>query len=302
MKITRRQILAGAAALPFAGLPAWVGATVTMGKTRIDTLSDGHLSLPRAFVLGDAPEPEADAILARHGITGAAIEPPCNLTLLRDGTNIVLFDTGAGATFQPTAGKLATAMDALEVSADEITHVIFTHGHPDHLWGLIDDFDEPVFANATHMMGAREFAYWRDPNTASTIGQQRQTFAAGAKRRLDMLGERFEMVTDGQEVVPGVAAMATFGHSPGHMAYEIRQGTDSVMVVGDALTNAHIAFERPGWHSGTDQDWEMGARTRVRLINRIAQEKMRLIGFHLPGAGIGRAEKQGDGYRFVAET
>lgn len=304
MKITRRQILAGAAAsaLPFAGLPVWAGVSVTMGKIRIDTLSDGHLSLPKAFVLGDAPQPEADQILARHGVSGNAIEPPCNLTLLRDGTNTVLFDAGAGPTFQPTAGKLAAAMEALEVTADQITHVIFTHGHPDHLWGLIDDFDEPVFANATHMMGDREFAYWRDENTASTIGQERQTFAAGAKRRLDMLGERFEMVKDGQEVVPGVAAMATFGHSPGHMSYEIRQGTDSLIVTGDALTNAHIAFERPGWHSGTDQDWELAARARIRLIDRIAHEQMRLVGFHLPGAGIGRAEKQGDGYRFVAET
>lgn len=301
MKITRRQVLGAAAAAALAR-PVWAGATLELGPARIETLSDGHLVLPRAFLLADAPQPEADEILVRQGVAGQSFTPPCNLTLLRDGTNTILFDAGAGSGFQPTAGKLLSALDAVGVSAAEVTHVVFTHGHPDHLWGVLDEFDEPLFARAQHLMGAAEFAYWRDPDTLAAIGPARQAFAVGARRRLDLLADRITEVKDGQEILPGVTARASHGHTPGHMSYVLHQGSDSVMVLGDAVANAHLAFLRPGWHWGSDQDPDQAARARVGLLDQIAQDKMRLIGFHLPGAGIGRAEKTTDGYRFVAEA
>ncbi|MDA3887647.1 MAG: MBL fold metallo-hydrolase [Allgaiera sp.] len=304
MKITRRQMLGACAAAGLLVLarPVWAGVTLEIGQTRIETLSDGHLVLPRTFVLGDAPQPDADEILASQGVTGQSFAPPCNLTLLRDGTNTVLFDAGSGPDFQPTAGKLSAALDAVGVAPGDVTHLVFTHGHPDHLWGVLDDFGDPLFSGAQHLMGAAEFAYWRDPDTLGGIGAARQAFAVGARRRLDLLAERITEVRDGQEILPGVTARASHGHTPGHMSYVLHQGRDSVMVLGDAVTNAHLGFLRPGWPSGSDQDPDRAAKARVALLDQLAQDKMRLIGFHLPGAGIGRAEKTADGYRFVPEA
>ncbi|MFN4129970.1 MAG: MBL fold metallo-hydrolase, partial [Paracoccaceae bacterium] len=102
-------------------------------------------------------------------------------------------------------------------------------------------------------------------------------------------------------ILPGIAARLTPGHTPGHMAFELRAGSESVMVVGDALGNHHVAFERPDWASGSDQDKDLAAKTRLALLDHITADQMRLIGFHLPGGGVGHAEKSGDGYRFIAE-
>lgn len=74
------------------------------------------------------------------------------------------------------------------------------------------------------------------------------------------------------------------------------------MVVGDALGNHHVAFERPDWASGSDQDGTMAAATRTTLLDQIAADQMRLIGYHLPGGGIGRAERVDGAYRFVEEN
>lgn len=300
MRITRRQMLAGGAALALAG-PAWAAETLQFGKVRIDTLSDGYLIQPADFIIGSAPAGPAAEILKRYGVGPDQLEPPCNVTLLRDGTNTVLFDVGSGSGFVPTAGKLGAALAALDLGVEDITHVVFTHGHPDHLWGVLDDFDEPLFANATHLMGRAEFDYWRDAETVNRIPSFRQSFAVGAKRRLDAMAERITMIEDGQEVLPGIAAQASFGHSPGHMAYEIRQGSEAAMVVGDAIANHHIAFEQPAWPSGTDQDADLGAKARARLLDRLASEKMAFVGFHLPGGGLGRAERHGSGYRYTTE-
>lgn len=301
--LTRRQILTTAAAsvaAPLLPRSLWAGTTLTMGSMQIDTLSDGNLILPGDFILGGMPQEEMKAIVERYGLPTDQLTPPCNVTLLRDGTNTVLFDVGAGPDFQPSAGKLMEAFDLLGITVDDVTHVLFTHAHPDHIWGLLDEFDDPMFPNARFLIGQAEYDYWTNPDTVTQIGEARTTFAVGAARRLEAISEQIEFLADGDEVISGVAAHLTSGHTPGHMAFELRSGTEAVMVVGDAIGNHHVAFERPDWASGSDQDAAMAADTRVRLLDRLANEQIGLIGYHLPEGGLGRAEKSGDGYRFVA--
>ncbi len=262
----------------------------------------GHLVLPRDFVLGNLPEAEAGPILTGLGITGNTVMPPCNLTLWQDGARKVLFDAGSGAGFMPRAGKLAGALDAVGVGAEEITHVIFTHAHPDHLWGVLDEFDDPVFANASYMIGQAEWDYWTDPATVESIDAARAAFAVGAARRLAEIEDRMDFIKAGQEVLPGIMAHDSPGHTPGHMAFEIRQGADAVMVVGDAIGNGHLALARPDWPAGADQDPDTGIKTRTRLLDMLASEGMAMVGFHLPEGGLGRVERADGTYRFVAEV
>lgn len=301
MTLTRRNVMAGmgaAAGMAMAG-PVW--SSVDLGDKQIETLSDGSLMLPGDFIFGPMPQDKLGPIIQKYDLSTDTLSPECNLTLVRDGERVILFDVGSGPDFMPSAGKLMDAFDAIGLSPDEVTHVVFTHGHPDHLWGLLDDFGDPLFYDAEYMMGETELNYWLDDNTVDRIGTERQAFAVGAKRRLDMIADRITTFRDGAEILPGVMAHASFGHTPGHMSFELRGGSESVMVVGDAIGNHHVAFEKPGWPSGSDQDAATAADTRQRLLDKITADKMRLIGFHLPGGGMGRAEASGDGYVFVAE-
>ena len=221
------------------------------------------------------------------------------MTLIRHETRLILVDAGSGTGFMDSVGELPDALAALGVDSGEITHVIFTHGHADHLWGAVDDFDEPVFANAEHLMGRVEFDYWADPATTSTISTDRVPMAAGAKRRLDLIGERFTLFEDGAEVLPGVTARATFGHSPGHMSFALADGGAAAMVVGDAILNDHTAFAHPDWPIGADGDREMAAAVRAGLLDQLANDHMMMIGFHLPAGGMGRVDRFEGAYRFV---
>lgn len=302
--LTRRQILtatAAALATPLAPRRIWAASTLTLGSLQIDTLSDGNLVLPGDFILGGMPQEEMQAIVAKYGLPTDQLTPPCNVTLLRDGTHTVLFDAGSGPDFQPSAGKLSEALDAIGLTADDITHVLFTHGHPDHLWGLLDDFDEPVFANAEYMIGQAEFDYWTDPDTVNTIGEARTTFAVGAARRLGVIADTVRLLADGEEPLPGIFARLTPGHTPGHLAFEIAGPTPAI-VLGDCIANHHVAFERPEWASGSDQDKDLAAITRVALLDRLATDGHAIIGYHLPGGGIGRVERREAGYRFAEDV
>lgn len=301
--IDRRLFLTGTLGLG-AGLVLprtrlWAGTRITAGDLQIDTLSDGNLMLPFAFSFGGLPQDELAPIVARHSLPTDMLEPPCNLTLVRDGTNTVLFDVGSGPDFMPSAGKITEALAALDLAPDDITHVVFTHGHPDHLWGLLDEFDDPVFANASFLMGRAEFDYWADPETVNTIDAERQSFAVGAARRLDVIGEMIERFEDGDTVLPGIRARMTPGHTPGHMSFQI---ADQVLVVGDAIGNHHVAFDRPDWPASSDQDPALAATTRIALLNELAESGLPMIGFHLPGGGLGRVLREGNALRFEASA
>lgn len=299
MSVSRRSVLAGIGASALSAGAGWSGTT--LGTMQIDTLSDGSLTLPGDFIFGPMPQEELAQVLETFGQSRDTLTPECNLTLLRHEDRVVLFDVGSGPDFAPTAGEIVDALAAKGLSPEDITHVVFTHGHPDHLWGLLDDFDDPLFYDATYMMGQTEFDYWMDPDTVNTIGEARASFAVGARRRLEAIADKVQTFSSDTEVLPGVYAHATPGHTPGHMAFELRDGSISLMVLGDAIGNHHVAFARPGWESGSDQDPAMAAETRLRLFDQITADQMQIIGFHLPGGGLGRVGKSAEGYMFEGE-
>lgn len=306
MTLTKRAFLAsGAAATAGTVLmprKLWAQSDVSIGTKTITTLSDGALNLPAEFIFGPMPQDELAGVLAPFDMRpDEAISSPCNITLIRDGERLILVDCGAGFAFQASAGQLPDTLAAAGIDPGDITHVVITHGHPDHVWGLLDDFDELAFYNAEHMMGAGEFAYWMDDTTVDSIGEARTSFAVGAKRRLEAVADAITLFDDGQEVLPGMIAQLTPGHTPGHMAFAVADGNDSVMILGDAIGNSHVAFARPEWLSGSDQDMAMGAQTRARLLDQVASDGMRVVGFHLPQGGIGSVARDGAGYRFVTE-
>jgi glyoxylase-like metal-dependent hydrolase (beta-lactamase superfamily II) len=300
--MTRRSYLALSAAAALMPRSGFAAQRVSLGEAELVTLSDGNLMLPAEFIFGPAPQEALAELAPELGIDlTAPLTPPCNVTLLRQADRTILFDCGAGPAFQASAGRLMDALDAEGLTPDDITDVIFTHGHPDHLWGVLDDFDEPLFVNAAYKMGQIERDYWMDPDTIDTIGEARASFAAGASRRIEAIDGMLETFEDGQDVAPGVTAMATMGHTPGHMSFAVSSGDTTVMVIGDAVSNDHVAMARPDWPSGSDQDTEMGAATRTRLLDQLATDRMLAVGFHMGGGGLGRIERSGDGYSFATD-
>ncbi|WP_417681909.1 MBL fold metallo-hydrolase [Roseibium sp.] len=303
--LSRREILAGGAAfltMAGAGLkPSFAAAgPIMIGDMEVQVFSDGHLSLPMSFVLPEQTKEEVADLLKPHGMATDALTPDCNVTMLRTGDRLALFDVGSGANFQPTAGELLSSLEAAGIGPADVTDVIFTHGHPDHLWGVLDDFDEPLFSEAQYWVPQAEWDYWLADDTLANTPEERKTFVVGAQARFEAIADQVAMITPGMEVLPGVEAIDTSGHTPGHTSYMLHGGGDSLLVVGDAISNAVISFEKPTWQSGTDQDPDKGVVTRTALLDRIATDKTKIIGYHLPHPGQGVAERNGTAYRFVA--
>lgn len=136
--------------------PRSAHARLDLGEIRLDVVSDGSLTLPGSFIFDPMPKTELAQILAKYQQPADILTPPCNITLMRYEDRTVLFDVGSGLDFAPSSGILLKSLEALDVTPEEITDVVFTHVHPDHLWGLLDDFDDILFPDATFMIGQKE--------------------------------------------------------------------------------------------------------------------------------------------------
>jgi glyoxylase-like metal-dependent hydrolase (beta-lactamase superfamily II) len=273
---------------------------LALGDAEIVTVSDGNLVLPMSYSYGDAPQQELQRLLADNGMPADALRPDCNVTILRRGDRLVVFDAGSGPNFMDTAGRLVENLAEAEIDPADVTDVVFTHAHPDHIWGVTDDFDDLVFANARYHIGQDEYDFWSAPDALQAVSADRQNFVAGAQVRFEALEGRLSFVKGGAEVVPGVEAVATPGHTPGHMSYIVHDGAEQLVVVGDALTQSIVSFAHPEWPAGADQDQALAAATRKALLDRLAGDRSRVVGYHFPHPAAGTVERGGGAYRFVA--
>lgn len=137
--------------------------TFRFGATRVSVVQDGLLKFPANPFL--AP----DALVRRSfDFFNPGVDPAFftqNVALLRRGPHVILVDTGSGPspTFFGTAGKLIANLATLGVEPKHVTHVLLTHGHFDHVGGLVDAAGKAAFPNAKITISRREVEYWSQP-------------------------------------------------------------------------------------------------------------------------------------------
>ena len=251
-------------------------------------------------MLPDTPAAEAAKLFAAHGMPPEGLPPQTNVTLIDTGAELVLIDAGSGPKFQPTAGKLSENLEAAGIDPKKISKVVFTHGHADHLWGAIDDFDDAErFPNARYVVSAAEWDFWTHPDTPSRVPDWLKGMAIASARILTQIEKKVERRGAGDTVAPGMVYVGTPGHTPGHMAVGVENAGQRLLIAGDVFNNNAVSFAKPEWRVGGDFDRDQGITTRKQLLDQLATDRIPLIGFHLSWPGYGMVERRGTAYRFV---
>lgn len=231
---------------------------------------------------------EVAAVLTAAGLPGETFDLSIQPLLVRDGDRVVLLDAGAGTSMGAIAGKLPASLRAAGVEPGQITDVLISHGHGDHVAGLIDGAGALTFPNATIRMTAAEWAAIKaDPQLAAlvtAITPKVETFVAGA------------------QVTPGIKALAINGHTPGHTGYEVGTGADRVLYVGDMVHHHVISVQRPDWRIQFDGDAPTAEASRKAVLARAADENLRVYAVHFPFPGIGRIRREGETFVWAPET
>lgn len=296
----RAFLLSASASLSLLSLGVRFASAQGVAGGKVATLLDGGFSLPPSNLTRGRNEAEVRAALVAEGMNPDQAESVLNVSLLKRGKDVILFDCGAGQNFMAGTGKLLSVMAQQGIAPEDVKHVIFTHGHPDHLWGALDDFDTPAFPAAQYHFPAAEWDYWFSADIYTRLPEDRHSFAAGAQRILKVLEPQIRRYKGGEELVSGVAALATPGHTPGHMSLEAKTDQGLVVIGGDALTHPVLSFRYPEWAGAFDDDAAQAGKTRQSLLSKLVAEKAMLIGYHLPKGGMGHVEMKGTAYRFIS--
>ncbi|MDU8912622.1 MBL fold metallo-hydrolase [Aestuariicoccus sp. MJ-SS9] len=312
LRPTRRDLMKLAAAMPALTLPALARADLggphmenpthfsfTLGEAKLTVISDGSLQLPTSGLGVNADPAEVQAFLTRHFLSPETSYSHTNHLLIELGEAKVLVDVGSGNRFLDTAGRLMDNLDSAGIDAGGITHVVITHAHPDHIWGVRDDFDEAILPDAAYFVGEEERAFWLQDGLVNQVSAEMQQFVVGAVNSLGVEGADWTSLGDGDEVAPGIRVLASPGHTPGHLSVVVESGGEQLIALGDALTHAWTNFAHPEWYNGTDIDGAQTVTTRKRLLDMAAADRMAVLGYHFPFPGVGHVMRDGDAYRFV---
>ncbi|MCT7378331.1 MBL fold metallo-hydrolase [Chelativorans salis] len=304
--VSRRRFLAGAAGFGALGLlPEGLHAAPAPHRFRhgdfeVTVISDGYLTAPSFFQATNVPPEEREAFFSEHGISLDELRSEANITLIRADDDLILFDTGSGKGFQPTAGAINDSLAAAGFDPADITKVVFTHGHPDHIWGTILPDGGLRFPNAAYYSAADEWDFWNGEAVFTHFPSEMHDLAREAQRQYAAVRNAVTMVKPGDDIVTGIHVLSTPGHTPGHVSFEV-EGGDGLIVVADAIVHPVIYFAHPDWQFAFDAAPDVAAETRRTLLDRAATDKVKLLGFHWDYPGVGFAKRRGNGYTFMAE-
>lgn len=265
-----------------------------VGALECVAVSDGIRPYPASMFFVNAPEAELREELAAVGDGPETVTSSYNCLAIRAGGEWAVVDTGIGPV-NPSLGQLLPLLREAGIPPEEIATVVLTHGHPDHIGGLTDAEANPNFPNARYIMWRDEWEFWTSDQRLAELPELMASFA---RKNLPPIAERVELLERETEILPGIRAFPTPGHTPGHMSLALRSQGERLWVLGDAILHP-LHIRRLEWHAAFDMDPETARRTRRRLLERAVSEGIDLHGFHFhPAPGIGTVEFDADGWRW----
>ncbi len=314
--VDRRTLIAGAAAVtaasladsaapraahakaPLAGNQAPGYYRYKIGDFEITAINDG-VWLPdispnffRNFSVADAQK----ALNEQFQRTDKLVVPITAL-MVNTGSKLVLIDAGTAGMFTPTSASFMTNLAAAGFDPKQVDTIIVSHFHGDHINGIRPKDGQLVFPNAEIKVPEPEWAHWMDDGKMAATPEAARGNFNNSRRVFGPIAKDVTRFEPGKEVETGITSIAAPGHTPGHCAFAISSGGQTMMTIVDATNNAYLFVRNPEWQISFDMDGAMAVETRKRLLDRAAADKMLVAGYHWPFPSAGHITKEGSGYR-----
>jgi len=271
-----------------------------IGDIVVTAISDGYLD-GNLEVMRNVDVEKARQILS--DAFRPARRTSVNTFLIHSKGRTAIVDTGSGDYLQPTAGFVQRNLASAGIDPKSIDTVLLTHMHPDHSAGLTDMTNGQLFfPNAELVMHENELGHWFDDGAMAKADERsaKLYFQAG-REQVALYKKRTRLFNQG-EVFPGVTAVPSLGHTPGHTAYLIASGKDQLMIWGDTVHVPEVQTAFPEAGMAFDTDLAAAAAARKRMFDRVAADGVLIAGMHLHFPAFARLARRGDAYALHPEA
>ena len=270
-----------------------------LGDFEVTALSDGTVDLTVGKLLTHTTPAKVAAALKRAYLKDP-VQTSVNGFLINTGTKLVLIDTGAANLFGPTLGNLAANLKAAGYQPEQVDEIYITHIHPDHVGGLMAG-DKMVFPNAVVRADKRDADFWLSQANLDKAPQDGKGFFQGAMASLNpyVAAGKFKPFDGNIELVPGVRALASRGHTPGHTTYVAESKGERLVLIGDLIHVAAVQFPDPSVTIQFDSDSKAAEAQRKKAFADAAKRGSWVAAAHIAFPGIGHIQAAGKGYAWI---
>lgn len=271
---------------------------IRIGDIEAVVLSDGYVPVSpiQPSMAPDIAQKQLTDFLAAKGENTESLELAMNLLLLKKGEKYIIFDTGAGSGMGPTGGWLKDNLAAIGVSPEQITDIVITHAHLDHIGGLLDANGKSAYPNAAIYITKTEHDFWTGSNPDFSKSKLKdeammKTMLQFTQHILATLQPQIKLIDDKATLLDCIEVNLAPGHTPGHIVSTIFSNDDKLFVMADIIHASTILFAHPEWGNGFDWDFELGIETRKRVLKELSNSGALVFGYHLPYPGIGHVKQ-----------
>jgi glyoxylase-like metal-dependent hydrolase (beta-lactamase superfamily II) len=240
-----------------------------------------------------------------NGALAAAFLPPNVLPitftalLVNTGSKLILIDTGTAGQITDTAGSLLSNLAMAGVAPAAIDTILISHFHPDHIDGIKTKDGAKVFPNAEILVPEPEWAFWMDDANMGRASGAVLMYFRNARRIFKDIAKEVRHFKPGDEVAPGITSIAAYGHTPGHTAFAIHSGNESILAMSDTVREPSLFARHPDWQPSYDMDGPLAVKTRRQMLDRAATDRMLVEAYHFPFPATGHMVKTATGYELA---
>lgn len=270
-----------------------------LGDFEVTALSDGTVELPVNKILTNIKAAKVDAALAKYSLK-SPLETSVNAYLINTGEKLILIDTGAAKLFGPTLGNLQESIKAAGYTPEQVDEIYITHMHADHVGGLMSG-DKIAFPNAILRSDKKDADFWLSKENLDKAPEANKGFFQGAQASVNpyVSAGKYKPFEGNTDLVTGIKAVVTRGHTPGHAVYVVESKGQKMVVMGDLMHVAAVQFAQPSVAIAFDGDSKTAIAERKKLYASAAKENYLFAVAHVSFPGIGRVRTDGAGYAWM---
>jgi glyoxylase-like metal-dependent hydrolase (beta-lactamase superfamily II) len=280
-----------------------------LGKLDLFVITDGHILFP-SVQPSFAPGVDSSAVnhlLSENFLPSDHADLSLNVLVVKSGGKVILIDTGCGTLFGKNCGWLNKSLQQINIRTDEVTDIILTHAHPDHIGGLLTPQGDLAYNNANIHLSKKEYDFWKQlrpdlskskMNDAAT----KQLIINTAHRTLTKAQKQLHLFNNGDKLLNCLKVQLAPGHTPGHSIVTIFSDGQELVHTGDLVHSPVLVFAHPEWGFDGDTDFDQAAQTRKMVLEQLARQREQVFSYHLPWPGLGHVRRKESGYEWIPNS